>query len=51
MCARVAIDLNLFDIITDANGPITATELAAKSKADEQLIGEATALRKKPEYY
>ena len=44
MCARVAIDLNLFDIITNANGPITAAELAAKSKADEQLVGEITAL-------
>ena len=40
MCARVAIDLNLFDIITDSNGPVNAAELALKSKADEQLIGE-----------
>lgn len=38
MCARVAIDLNLFDIIADANGPITAAELATKSNAQEQLI-------------
>jgi hypothetical protein len=44
MCARVAIDLNLFDIIADANGPITAAELAVKSKADEQLIGSLIAL-------
>ena len=44
MCARVAIDLSLFDIIADANGPITAAELATKSKADEQLIGRFIAL-------
>jgi hypothetical protein len=44
MCARVAIDLNLFNIIAEANGPITAAGLAAKSKADEQLIGNVNGL-------
>jgi len=40
MCARVAIDLKLFDLIANAKGPITAAELAVQSKAEEQLIGE-----------
>jgi len=47
MCARVAIDLKLFDIISNAKGPITAAELAIKSKADEQLIGEVTSFKYK----
>jgi hypothetical protein len=39
MCARVAIDLKLFNIIADALAPITAKQLAAQATADEQLIG------------
>ena len=40
MCARVAIDLKLFDLIVNANGHITSAELAAKTQADEQLLSE-----------
>jgi hypothetical protein len=39
MCARVAINLKLFDLIAGADGAITANELASKTKSDEQLIG------------
>jgi hypothetical protein len=40
MCARVAIDLKLFDLIVDANGPISSAQLADLTQAEEQLIGE-----------
>jgi hypothetical protein len=40
MCARVAIDLKLFNIIADANRPISSAELATETGAEEQLIGE-----------
>lgn len=35
---RIAVDLNLVDIALAHNGPITAAELALKSKADVELI-------------
>jgi hypothetical protein len=34
----IAVDLNLVDISIAHNGPITAAELAEKSKADIKLI-------------
>jgi hypothetical protein len=34
----IAVDLNLIDIAIAHNGPITAAELAEKSKADIKLI-------------
>lgn len=40
MCARVAIDLKLFDLIVGADGPISSAQLAAQTQAEEQLIGE-----------
>jgi hypothetical protein len=39
MCARVAIDLKLFNIIADAKRPISSAELATETGAEEQLIG------------
>jgi hypothetical protein len=39
MCARVAIDLKLFNIIADTDGPITSEELSVETKIDEQLLG------------
>jgi hypothetical protein len=42
MCARVAIDLKLFDIIAESKGAITSTELANKTRIEEQLLGETT---------
>ncbi|KAH8766420.1 S-adenosyl-L-methionine-dependent methyltransferase [Hyaloscypha sp. PMI_1271] len=38
MCARVAIDLKLFDIIAESKGAITSTELANKTGVEEQLL-------------
>lgn len=40
MCARVAIDLKLFNLIASADGDISAAELAAKTGAEELLVGE-----------
>ncbi|KUJ10141.1 S-adenosyl-L-methionine-dependent methyltransferase [Mollisia scopiformis] len=37
-CARIAIDLKLFNIIADASGGISSSELATKTGAEEQLI-------------
>lgn len=42
MCARVAIDLKLFDIIADAKRPISSADLASKTGAEEQLLGKST---------
>jgi hypothetical protein len=42
MCARVAIDLKLFDIIAESKGAITSTELANKTGVEEQLLGKMT---------
>jgi len=39
MCARVAIDLKLFNIIANTDGPITSEELSAQTKVDQQLLG------------
>lgn len=39
MCARVAIDLKLFNIIADAPAQVTSKQLAAQTNADEQLLG------------
>jgi hypothetical protein len=39
MCARVAIDLKLFNIIADTKRPIASAELAAETGAEEQLLG------------
>jgi hypothetical protein len=39
MCARVAIDLKLFNIIADANSPVSSAELATETGAEEQLLG------------
>jgi len=36
----LAVDLNLVDIAIANNGPITAAELAEKSKADLRLISK-----------
>ena len=43
MCARVAIDLKLFNIIAEHDGPITSEELASRTKADQQLLGKSFA--------
>jgi hypothetical protein len=40
MSAKVAVDLKLFEYVVTKNGPITATELAILSGAEELLIGE-----------
>jgi hypothetical protein len=40
MCARVAIDLKLFNIIADAKRPISSADLATETGAEEQLIGK-----------
>jgi hypothetical protein len=40
MCARVAIDLKLFGIIAESNGPIALAELAIKTGVEEQLLGK-----------
>ncbi|CZR65029.1 related to O-methyltransferase [Phialocephala subalpina] len=37
-CARIAIDLKLFNIIADTEGNITSKDLAAKTGAEEQLL-------------
>jgi hypothetical protein len=42
ICARVAIDLKLFDIIADAKRPISSAELASKTGGEEQLLGKST---------
>jgi hypothetical protein len=42
MCARVAIDLKLFNIIADSKEPISSAELATKTGAEEQLLGKFT---------
>lgn len=39
MCAKIAIDLKLFEYIVAHHGPITATELADLSGGEELLIG------------
>jgi hypothetical protein len=36
----IAVDLKLVDIAIAHNGPISAAELAEKSKADLRLIGK-----------
>jgi hypothetical protein len=40
MCARVAIDLKLFNIIAESNGALSSAQLAVKTGADEQLLGK-----------
>jgi hypothetical protein len=40
MCARVAIDLKLFDIIAGSKGAIASAELATKTRVEEQLLGK-----------
>ena len=42
MCARVAIDLKLFDIIVESEGAIASAELATKTGVEEQLLGKVT---------
>jgi hypothetical protein len=42
MCARVAIDLKLFNLIADSKEPISSAELATKTGAEEQLLGMST---------
>ena len=42
MCVRVAIDLKLFDLLSERSkttGPVTAAELAETSGAERLLIG------------
>ena len=37
--ARIAINLNLFQILSDSDGPLGTTDLARKTSADEVLLG------------
>jgi hypothetical protein len=39
MCVRIALDLNIFQILAEAKGDdITASELASQSKAESRLV-------------
>lgn len=40
MCARVAIDLKLFNIISDSAKAISLAELATKTGVEEQLLSK-----------
>jgi hypothetical protein len=39
MCARVAIDLKLFNTIAEAPGQVSSEQLSVKTGAEEQLLG------------
>ena len=39
MSAKIAVDLKLFEYLVAKNGPVTVTELATLSGAEELLIG------------
>ena len=41
MAIRVGIDLGLFDSLSQANGPVTAAQLASQCGAEHFLLGEA----------
>ena len=39
-CCRAGIHLRLFEAIANSEGPITASELAAKTGSEHLLVGE-----------
>lgn len=40
MTARIAVELKLFELIVAKGGPISASELASSSGAEQLLIGK-----------
>jgi hypothetical protein len=44
MCARVAVDLNLFEHIVNNPGPITASKLATLTGGEELLLGQLSSI-------
>lgn len=41
MAVKVAIDLNVFPVLADATGPVSADTLATSKSADPLLVGMA----------
>jgi hypothetical protein len=41
MCARIAVDMNLFDLILKNDGPVNALQLATLSGGEKLLVGQS----------